>query len=782
MTYASEVLADSPLAFWPCDDGSGSPQDASGNGNHASGGSTWYETDADLGTVLAEPNDFGVRNTATVALGTAAWTVEYVGKVAPGGYISAGSDGSPTDGVGSADLSELSGTLTFQGWWDDNAMSAPAPITASSTLTQDDIWHHIAATWDGTDLKLYVDGSLVDTVSCSGTWTPPADCGFGGTAAGDRLWGVAVYGTALSGARIAAHFAELPTFTPSEIVPPPDTNYDTNPVGVAVDALEGVAGNALTTVDGEVVTVDVDAKAGRFGQRTVPTPTITYNPTGGVAVWEVHSADMEGSTGLITTSDGRRGATCTEITKRMNDISFTVEIPPFEGSLSPIVDEVQVYRNGHLHAWGPVLPKNSDTSPGSKVRYGARDPSWYLERTVVGDPERVNFLENGSFEDEYDGWVKHGPCLWSIDTTYVARGEKAMRLTCADPEADAYIETSFVHDNTKAAYGYWYYAKAWAFVDDYIKAAKNTFGLWIRYTNGVVTRYAWSPINAATPYQQYFPLEAKVLGEPFSSGIVTLRLYAPQGDIVWDACQVVGNNFTGGTSTEGTDQALMAAELVRVAQFDPNKSDKKIGRSCPTTGKKYRGIFEHFKHSGIIDAVRTVLDHEDGADWWVDCTPTTRTFRTKYPRRGSTATDLVFDTGGNALHVNGSEDGSQAASAVIMQGPGDGPAREEGGAIDTSVFGGKILDAVYQADPEAPLSRLDQRARDQLARSKKIPRTITFKVAGDLVDEYNPGDTCNATVNWGAASFDGLVRVQEVKIYPPSDTADVTVTPWEEPE
>lgn len=172
-----------------------------------------------------------------------------------------------------------------------------------------------------------------------------------------------------------------------------------------------------------------------------------------------------------------------------------------------------------------------------------------------------------------------------------------------------------------------------------------------------------------------------MLGEAHSSGYVTVRLYAPNGSVVWDAVQVVGNNFTGGTSVEGTDQALMAAELVRVAQFDPNKSSKNIGRACPLTGKKFRGIFPHADHAWITDALNTTLTHEDGADWWVDCTPSTRTFRTAYPYRGASTTGLVFSEGGNALSARVHADGSDAASAVIMQGPGDGPAREEGGAV-----------------------------------------------------------------------------------------------------
>lgn len=764
MTYAAEVLADSPDGFWLCDDGSGAPQDSSGNANHATltSGANTYIADGTLGTVLDA--DAGTWD-LPVTLGGSAWTIEFC-------YY--------TTAVGSSFglhvATETGGdTAALPASEDDIALSTsaggPPVATCSYSGTFDSAWHHVVGTWDGSDLVLYLDGAQVDTAAYApGTFSPSAGCTM--DTGGDSPYlvsGVAIYPTALSAARVAAHYD---AFAPDVL------SFTAVPAVVEVEALTGVYGVALTSVDADPAIVEVGALTGAFGQRTVPVAT----PAGQAAVWSVHSATMTGSTGEIQTSDGRRGATCTRIVKRINSIEFSVDIPPHVAGLDPISDEVQVYRNGHLHAWGPVISPDDDTAPGRSSTYPCRDPSWYLERTVVGDPERVNFLTNPSFEDGITtGWTIEGPCMRSEDTTYVARGDKACRLVCATDEADAYIENSFVHDNTAAAYGYWYYAKAWCYIDEWNKAAKNTFGLWIRYTNGTVTRDAWAPLNAATPRRQYVPLEAKVLGEPHSSGIVTLRLYAPNGAVVWDAAQVVGNNFTGGTSTAGTDQALMAAELVRVAQFDPNKSDKKIGRACPATGKKYRGIFEHSKHAVITDALRTVLDHEDGADWWVDVTPGTRTFRTAYPYRTRTAPDLSFETGGNALHAARHRDGSQAASAIIMQGPGDGPAREEGGAINDSAFGGKILDAVLQAPAEAPLSRLDQLARDELARGVKIPTTVTFTVAGDLVDAYEPGDTCQATVDWGHFAVDTFARVQEVSIDPVADTAEVTVTEWPAP-
>jgi len=737
MTYAMEVLADSPLAFWPCDDGSGSPQDSSGNGNHTSGGSTNYETDADLGTVLVEPTDFNTSNIASgLALGTTAWTVEYVGKTAPGGYISAGSAGSPTDGVGYAGLSESSGTLTFQGRWDDNAMSAPAPITASGTLTQDNIWHHIAATWDGTDLKLYVDGSLVDTVSCSGTWTPPADCGFGGTATGDRMWGVAVYDTALSGARIAAHFAELPAFTASVIEPP------------------------ISTVDIDPINVEVKTQVPGVGFSTIPKATGSYPNPEDAPGWTSNLGDP------------------VSVKKELSDgaVSWSTKSNKIDGGHgSPITTEVQIYRNGHLHAKGPVVTKRASSTSGD-VEYSGRGPEWYFLRRVFGTAGRLNFLENGDFEQGMDGWGTNGSITATIETTKPAREKKYLKIVGATENKDYYVTQKFIHDNTKAAYGYWFYCKAWVLVDTYTDAALNTHGLMITFDNGSVKRSDFAPIDAATPRGRWIPLECRVLGEPFTLGLIDVRLYGIKGTVNWDSVQVVGNNFTGGTRVEGTDQALMAAEIVRALQEDRGKSNLGIGRSCPTTGIKYRGIFAHVDHGIGLDALRLVCEHEDGVDQEWAVTPATTTYKTHFPHRGGSFG--TFSTGGDQiLEYELNYDGSEAASAVIVQGPGDGPARDEGGAIDDSAFGGKVLDRVIQSPQDSGISVLDPMARDELARSKEVPVLVRIKIYGDLIDSVGVGDTGTIIINDNAVTFSDECRILVIDIDCESDTAWLECVP-----
>lgn len=99
-----------------------------------------------------------------------------------------------------------------------NAAGTTAAVGATSSATiNDGVAHHVVATYDGSNIRLYVDGVLDNTVAASGGINQP----FGVTVMSvgvNRNSGLnafflgtideaAYYGTALSGARIAAHYA-----------------------------------------------------------------------------------------------------------------------------------------------------------------------------------------------------------------------------------------------------------------------------------------------------------------------------------------------------------------------------------------------------------------------------------------------------------------------------------------------------------------------------------------------------------------------------------------------
>jgi hypothetical protein len=90
-----------------------------------------------------------------------------------------------------------------------NCASGPAWATGATTL-QTGVWYHLAATWDGSTIKVYVNGVLDGSASRSSSLcqsSDPVQLLSTGTHFQGSASDIALYGTALSGGRIAAHYA-----------------------------------------------------------------------------------------------------------------------------------------------------------------------------------------------------------------------------------------------------------------------------------------------------------------------------------------------------------------------------------------------------------------------------------------------------------------------------------------------------------------------------------------------------------------------------------------------
>lgn len=106
----------------------------------------------------------------------------------------------------------LSGT-TPQIWFGNGTVAAS--VTASAALPPAG-WVHLAATWDGTTITLYVNGISQGTAALSGSMAAGAaniGIGYDPAYSGDYVSGLiqqcAVYSTALSAARILAHYQAI---------------------------------------------------------------------------------------------------------------------------------------------------------------------------------------------------------------------------------------------------------------------------------------------------------------------------------------------------------------------------------------------------------------------------------------------------------------------------------------------------------------------------------------------------------------------------------------------
>jgi hypothetical protein len=217
LSYAATVLSDAPIAYWRLDDTTTTTaKDLSGNGHDGS-----YQGGVTLGAQGAIANDpdtavqFDGSSAEMVATvpssfdftGNVPYSVEVWAKPAsnPAGMGVVGKNAYATDAGG-----YLGWYVAYNnnGWLDslrnNNDTGNPGPAPGA--------FLHIVATYDGTNLAIYVNGqqfaSSAMSMALAATGAPL-------TAGGVANWGsftgvldeIAIYDKALPSARIAAHYA-----------------------------------------------------------------------------------------------------------------------------------------------------------------------------------------------------------------------------------------------------------------------------------------------------------------------------------------------------------------------------------------------------------------------------------------------------------------------------------------------------------------------------------------------------------------------------------------------
>jgi hypothetical protein len=229
MAYSSVVLADAPRVYYRFEDNpaSSTMSDSSGNGNHGS-----YQGAVTRGAagLLAEggasadfPDVSGQRDyypswTTGSAYSAEAWfRPDNATPPAGTGRTIMGHDtnGSAltwrlfinTDGRVQIFHTDIGGTFR---------------IVTSTTVIVPGLTYHVVATWDGATLCLYLNGVLEGSVAAASVWNSGSPLNIGSLYSGStsehfdgRLDEVAVYGTALSQARVTAHYQAGSTVAPA---------------------------------------------------------------------------------------------------------------------------------------------------------------------------------------------------------------------------------------------------------------------------------------------------------------------------------------------------------------------------------------------------------------------------------------------------------------------------------------------------------------------------------------------------------------------------------------
>jgi PKD repeat protein len=219
-TYATEILADSPLAYWRLGEASGATAaDASGNGRVGSylntptlGASGALASDTNTAVGFNGSNEYvnvpyqAALNPAQVTV--EAWAYPTGGQ---GTYRSIVTSRDYAPGNARGFILYASSANTWQFWLgngDWTVVYGP-PIVLNQ-------WTHLVGTYDGTTARLYVNGVLgaFSTTTYLQNAVRPLRIASGATDKTSpqyylpgRVDEVAVYGSALSAGRVQAHFA-----------------------------------------------------------------------------------------------------------------------------------------------------------------------------------------------------------------------------------------------------------------------------------------------------------------------------------------------------------------------------------------------------------------------------------------------------------------------------------------------------------------------------------------------------------------------------------------------
>jgi hypothetical protein len=236
MSYVSEVLADSPLAYWRLGEASGTTAaDASGNGRDGTylntptlGATSLLGTGTDTSMSIASNTGQVMSVTSAAWMDVSSLTIECLVK------FSSATDSGNGDAIVSRYNSpnfnwliwrNTSGQLALQ---IRNTSGTVYNISATTTVTVGAIYH-VVGTFDGSTCKLYVNGTQAASAAVTGTVQTGGGAldvgrysGSAVTTPGAQIDEVAIYNTALSNTRIEAHYAITGTGIPNAQV---ETNY-----------------------------------------------------------------------------------------------------------------------------------------------------------------------------------------------------------------------------------------------------------------------------------------------------------------------------------------------------------------------------------------------------------------------------------------------------------------------------------------------------------------------------------------------------------------------------
>lgn len=437
--------------------------------------------------------------------------------------------------------------------------------------------------------------------------------------------------------------------------------------------------------------------------------------------------------------------------------------------------EVQVWNNGNLIFWGPLVRGQATME---SLTWQCAGLLWYFSRRYFGQADRVNLLSDGDFELDAVGWDlgATGEVVSALDPAPVVSGEHSVYV-----DGSSYVSQVYTHSISHPL-GDLLTLAAWVYIPsaDYVGPNDLAQGLYVerRTSGGDFITATWEPINDETPKDTWLRFEIEL---PYvqDGDQVEVRLYAPDGVAYWDLAVLTAMESL---SFFDTDVHVIAGSIVLYAQdrystFASGKSDLNIDvELTDLLGLKRSRTYQFAEHRQILDALTEFTETGDFDMDVIIVDETTRRFVTYAEKGEERATTLSMGT--NLSSFSWSWDGEAAANSLVVIGPGDGPDREEGAAVDTAFLGGLTLEAISTAPDGATVGELDARAAEELKlyRRPEILEVTTRPGVG-LVGVLQVGDWMPVDIDWGGVTIDGDWRIVRMTLDVLADTLSLTLNP-----
>lgn len=537
---------------------------------------------------------------------------------------------------------------------------------------------------------------------------------------------------------------------------------------------------------------------------TASEPSVVTFPVGGSSGgYQLVVVNKFGARYALGELAGAEGDSCSWKLNDAGSASFTIgTLDDHVSSIVGLARELQIWRNGRLLWWGPIVRPEADAK---RLRVQCRQLEWYFDRVHVGRADRNNLLTNPSFETgDYTGWQVENTTP-TVTSSLFIEGSYSVRLEQSTAQQIAYLY-QVLDDYGATGVGSVIVVAAWFYIDPdaWLGEALGKRGLVVQRkhaTTGEVLQAGHVEIDGKTPRGTWQRVETLVNMPPDAVEDIEVRLYSPGGVIYWDAISATLMESVSSVSS-ATDFTSDIADIfnmlvVHAQDTSFGKNDKNIQAGASTKGVRRERHYQMAEHPNVGESIKQFAE-EGVYDWQVEITPNTRRANIYVPRRGDRKPEFRVYLYGDAREgvtkaniaddFRFSFDGVQAVNSVVVLGDGDGPDREEGGALDDSLFGGNVYEAVVAAPPESTINSLDAIAAERLS-VYSVPEILFvtylpifrpgetgYSVSRDPIDNLHVGDVVPVEILYGWIQINDVdYRVVEKAVDMKRDLCSVTL-------